>query len=204
MERPPSPEEISAMVHLALAYGAKGIFYFTFHTQTYPDHGGCATVAFPGLVAHGSENKTPDHSSNYDRFNGRNVFTGYQQKYDAIKALNAELRTLGPLLAKRTWITAFTSGERAPAGSIVTAIDAGKNGYIEAATFDSDYLMLVNRKCHPAADRQTITITTNKSGRWLMEDQLTREVLASTNGVFRNLKLNPGQGRLFKLHHRQF
>jgi hypothetical protein len=67
MERPPSPEEIRASINLALAYGAKGIFYFIFHTQAYPDHGGCSAVAFPGIVALGTENRTPNHSSAINR-----------------------------------------------------------------------------------------------------------------------------------------
>jgi hypothetical protein len=197
MLRPPSPEEIRAMVYLSLAYGAKGIFYFWFPSSGTTNFGGCAEVHFPGLVAFGSENSTPNHSSNYDTFNGFNVFTGYQKKWDAVKTINAELQTLGPILVNRTWQSAFTptAGDPVPSGSIITGVSGGSD--IEAATFNSDYIMLINRKCYPS-DIQTIQVTTNKSGQWLMDDQLTHELYVSSNGVFKNVKLNPGQGRLFK------
>jgi hypothetical protein len=195
MLRPPSPEEIRVMVNLALAYGAKGIFYFWFPSYGTTDFGYCAEVRFPGLVAFGSDNTIPNHSSNYDTFGGYTVFTGYQRKWDAVKAINADLQTLGPILVNRDWVTAFTSGESAPGGSIVTSLTGS---YIEAATFDADYIMLVNRKCHPT-DVQTIEITTNKTGQWVMDDQLTHELFVSSNGVFKNITLNPGQGRLFRL-----
>ncbi len=195
MLRPPSPEEIRCMVNLALAYGAKGIFYFWFPSGGDSNFGGCANVRFPGLIAFGTENTTPNHSSNYDTFNSHQVFTGYQKKYNEVKALNADLKTLGPILLNRTWVTAFTSGETAPSGSIITSLT---DSYIEAATFNSDFIMLVNRKCHPS-DAQTIEITTNKSGQWVMKDTLNKELFVSSNGVFKNISLNPGQGRLFQL-----
>ncbi len=197
MLRPPSPEEIRCMVNLSLAYGAKGVFYFWF-PSTYEEtnnFGGCSEVHFPGLIAVGSENNTPNHSSNYDVFDGDTVFTGYQKKYAEVKALNNVLKTLGPILLNRTWVAAFTSGEAAPGGSIVTSLTGS---YIEAATFNSDFIMLVNRKCHPS-DVQTIEITTNKSGQWVMKDTLNKELFVSSNGVFKNITLNPGQGRLFQL-----
>jgi hypothetical protein len=206
MLRPPSPEEIRCMVYLALAYGAKGVFYFSFPTGRAPNFGGCSKTFFPGLVAYDSTitdqyprnaSATPNHSSNYDNFQGQcaSVFTGYEKKYDAVKALNTELATLGPIVVNRDWVTAFTSSESAPGGSIVISLTGS---YIEAATFNSDYIMLVNRKCHPT-DVQTIEITTNKTGQWVMDDQLTHELFVSSNGVFKEVKFNPGQGRLFRL-----
>ncbi len=216
MLRPPSPEEIRTLVNLSLTYGAKGVFYFWFPSGGDVDFGGCAEVRFPGLVAFGTENSTPNHSSNYDSFNGHTVFTGYQRKYDEVTAINANLKTLGPILLTLTWQSAFTSGETVPSGSVVTSISGGTSSFIEVGNFvhqtnGESYFMLVNRRCE-ASDVQTVTVTLTSSGsRRLIEDvlasyapwdgnanRLAYRTLEAGNNTF-TVTLNPGEGRLFRV-----
>ncbi len=213
MLRPPSPAELRAMVSLALAYGAKGIFYFAFPTWPATNFGECANVRFPGLVDEGSEFGTPDHSDNYDTINGINVFTGYQAKYEAVTAINSDLTIIGPELVNLSWQSARTSGE-SPGTSIVQNITGGD--YIEIGDFihlpsSEDYFMLVNRRCDDS-DTQTITVTLASSGnRRLIEDVLASRVPWDGNAnrvAYRTLEvgnntftvtLNPGEGRLFRV-----
>ncbi|NUO79887.1 right-handed parallel beta-helix repeat-containing protein, partial [candidate division KSB1 bacterium] len=214
MLRPPSPAEIRAMVSLALAYGAKGIFYFSFPTWSdTTGFGECASVRFPGLVDEGSEFGTPDHSDNYDTINNINVFTGYQAKYDAVTAINSDLAFIGPELANLNWQGARTSGD-SPGNSIVQGISGGD--YIEIGDFihqpsNEDYFLLVNRRCDDS-DTQTLTVTLASSGsRRLIEDVLASRMpwdgngnrvayhtLEAGNNTF-TVTLNPGEGRLFRV-----
>ncbi len=213
MLRPPSPAEIRAMVYLSLAYGAKGVFYFAYPTWAVQNFGGCAAVRFPGLVAEGSEQGIPDHSDNYDVFNGHTVFTGYQAKYQAVTEINRNLQILGPELAALDWQGAHTSGE-SPGGSIVQNIIGGD--YIEIGDFThqtsgENYFLLVNRRCDDG-DTQTLTVTLTSSGsRRLIEDVLASRMpwdghanrvayrtfdAGETDFV---VTLNPGEGRLFRV-----
>ncbi|NUM66044.1 right-handed parallel beta-helix repeat-containing protein [candidate division KSB1 bacterium] len=213
MLRPPSPAEIRAMVYLSLAYGAKGVFYFAYPTWAVQNFGGCAAVRFPGLVAEGSEQGTPDHSGNYDTFNNVNVFTGYQAKYQAVAETNRNLQIVGPELAALDWQGAHTSGE-SPGGSIVQNIVGGD--YIEIGDFThptsgENYFLLVNRRCDDG-DTQTLTVTLTSSGsRRLIEDVLASRMPwdgHSNRVAYRTLDagetdfvvtLNPGEGRLFRV-----
>lgn len=117
-----------------------------------------------------------------------------------MQSINADLTTLGPVFVNLKWKSAFTSGETAPSGSLVTSISGGSD--VEIANFDStgsdSYIMLVNRKCD-LNDFQTVTVNTNKTGNWILDDQLADELFVSSNGVFKEVKLNPGQGRLFRV-----
>jgi parallel beta-helix repeat protein len=195
------------MVNLAIAYGAKGIFFYPYGTDSLSTFSGCSPAWTVGLVSQERDaNGYPFHNNNEATFTGIShaVYTGYKEKWDAVKSINTDLLTLGPVFVNLKWKSAFTSGnvpnEGAPSGSVVTSISGGD--YIEAANFDStgydSYIMLVNRKCD-LNDVQTVTVNTNKTGNWILDDQLTHELFVSSNGVFKEVKLNPGQGRLFRV-----
>ncbi len=185
MLRPPSPEEIRAMVYLALAHGAKGIFYFAYSTFSDANFGGCSPARFPGLIALDGNSKLPpdpraipQHASDYDTFAGRTVFTGYRKKYEGVRALNAELRRLGALLLPLQWQASFSAHRQhekplrpefdlfaVTSTSFQNERDEASATFIEAGIFRQRaafYYLIVNRRCEAGGAR---TVTLSFQGR---------------------------------------
>lgn len=220
-QRPPSPEEIRVMVNLALAYGAKGISYFWFHSSGDTDFGGCAEVRFPGLVVYGTESSVPDHSTDYDTFGSNTVFTGYQKKYDAVKAINANLQTLGPTLVNLTWRAGHSIhlNTNEPINStyklydvtakvVGGAADPESDTYVEVGILQNgavNHYMVVNRRCHSSETREiTLTLQGNSNYAYRITDVATGATttcyLGSGITTFPyTLVLGPGEGKLLKL-----
>jgi hypothetical protein len=180
MLRPPSPAEIRAMVYLALAHGAKGIFYFAYPTFGDANFGGCTPARFPGLIALDGNSKLPpapnaipQHDSDYDTFAGRRVFTGYRQKYEGVRGLNAELQRLGPMLLPLQWQASYSAHqdherpllrehgfEDLVSTSLQGERDAASATFVEAGIFrerKAFFYLIVNRRCE-ANGARTITL----------------------------------------------
>lgn len=172
--REPTPEEIRAMANLALAYGAQGVFYYRYTSKE--------AVACTGLV---DTNYVPN------------------AKWYEVRRINSILTSLGPTLLNLTWDSTFTN-DAIPPESYIDFVSGEwiEIGIFEDALTDTNYFMLVNRKCDTTQarkDSQTVTVQTNRDGQWMIEDVLTKEKYATSDGTFRNILLPPGDGRLFKL-----
>ncbi|MBN2000185.1 right-handed parallel beta-helix repeat-containing protein, partial [candidate division KSB1 bacterium] len=188
--RDPSPIEIKAMVWLGLAYGAKGIFYYTYGS----------TDEFFGLV---------DEDFDHD-------VEPYKSKWDTVQVINNNLQILAPELLELEWLNAFTINHDAiPSGSFVQGMDYGDD--VEAANFThpvtgENYFMLMNRRCE-SSDIQTINIHLQNAPtqRRLIEDVLASRTEWKGN-LFRvayrilepgettiTITLLPGEGRLFRV-----
>ena len=171
--RDPDPVEIRAMVNLGLCYGAKGIFYFLYTSIPAIPSNGLVDVSF-----------------------NRNA------KWYEVQQINEDLQNSAPDLLALDWLSSFTSGDAVPDGSVVQSISEGD--YIEIGNFEHEttgypYIMLVNRRCE-STDTQIIDVTTNKSGNtYQLWDKLNNERYVSYDGVFRNISLEPGSGRLFEI-----
>ncbi|MFZ5519436.1 MAG: right-handed parallel beta-helix repeat-containing protein [Candidatus Zhuqueibacterota bacterium] len=181
--RDPAPIEIRCMANLGVVYGAKGIFYFLYTSirSTYPAYEGAI-----GLV---------DINFNHN-------YEPYLSKWNEVQQINANLQYMASDLLSLNWQSAFTSGDAVPDGSVVQSITGGD--YIEIGNFTHQtsghpYIMLVNRRCE-ATDTQTISVTTNKTDQpYQIEDKLTGECYVTSDGIFRNISLEAGAGRLFEM-----
>ncbi len=220
MLRPPSPEEIRAMVYLALAHGAKGIFYFAYATFSDPNFGGCKPARFPGLIAwegNAKLSEPPRHDSDYDTFAGRTVFTGYQKKYEGVRTLNAELKRLGPLLLPLEWQAGVSAHRRleeplssahalhdVTAASLAGESDAKNETYVEVGVFKKRgvfYYLIVNRRCGANETREmTVTFQSDAQKAHVLTNLGSGIQMRFDTQLFSyKLVLGPGEGALLKL-----
>ncbi len=212
--RNPTAEEISAMVNLSMTYGAKGIFYFLYITEDCGSGRYCT-----GLVPYGSTN----HYSNFDTIYGVDVFTGYNNKWNAVQKINQDLKILGPILVELQSDNVGNEAESLPL-DIVTDISGAFD--IEIGEFSHQetgerYFMLVNKRCRPyfpdnpdSNDTQILDVIISNpygSDSFILEDILSSRKpgyyeenrvayrkLSGTNPQF-TVTLEPGEGRLFRI-----
>lgn len=226
MLRTPAPEELRAMIYLALAYGAKGIFYFAYPTFSDPDFGGCKPAHFPGLIAFAGKGRRSQsaearsqHASDYDLFAGRTVFTGYRQKYEAVRTLNAELKKLGPLLLELEWRgglsvhrlrgrpLAQTFGlHGVTAATLQGKRDAQTETYVEIGLFkkaEAHYYLVVNRRGgRHEIRRLTLDFQTAEAAPRVLTDFMSgAQVRFETKKFSYRVILKPGEGALLRLMH---
>lgn len=122
--RDPTPAEIRAQVHLALAHGAKGIYYYTYQSYlSYPPGGG-PPVETKGLV-----------DLSYRR----------TDKLTAVEDLNAKLSSLSSTLLALTSKHVFPGGSPADFVHSVSP-SAGFFAGTFTHTDGSRYLLLVNER----------------------------------------------------------
>jgi len=168
------------MVNLALAYGAKGIFYYLYGSNA--DKSGNT-----GLV---DENYVPN------------------DKWYEVKNLNRDIKSQSNTLLNLNWETAFTAtstpGENRPSG-VVNVWDIQEAEFIEVGSFTHNdgslYFRLVNRKCG-YNDSQTMLVEVNTIGQAdsildIKSNQyIQREPNLSNSFI---VTLQPGEGRLYKI-----
>ncbi|MGA9407685.1 MAG: right-handed parallel beta-helix repeat-containing protein, partial [Bacteroidota bacterium] len=212
--RPPTGNELTAMINTEIVYGAKGIIAYPYGTDLSND----SSFAFPGLVSLtvSSNGIHEDHYSNmgwlpttggsYD-----SIYTGYKEKWDALAAVNANLKVIGPTLATLTWQGAMSWNTHIPSGNwsgIVTNISTNivaDTLYIETGDFkagSTDYVYVVNRRTL-ATDSRNITVTLNTGGTsWEISDVASGNswiVGPSSSGNYFTDSFQPGQGKLYKV-----
>ncbi len=166
------------MVFMGLAYGAKGILYYTYSTL-YDDRAGLENYQ-TGLVRRSLQGEREyDHSSNYDTFPSipplsapltpPEIFTGYSEKWNAVQAINAKLNQLAPILADTNivWQNAASihKGQIGNLSSIISSLHSFNYlnqqdsypyatfvevGYLGNNITGEEYLVVVNRRCAPA------------------------------------------------------
>ncbi|MBN2356094.1 DUF1565 domain-containing protein [candidate division KSB1 bacterium] len=223
--RNPTPREISAMVLMSLAYGAKGIIYYPYST-TYDPRAGVENWN-PGLVRRESSGFESNHSSNYCTFtfdNGtRSVFTGYQEKWGAVQAINANLKQLAPILAdtNKVWQNGASihKGQISNIYAVIEYLYTLNNNnqqdsypsatYAEAGYLRDlnnwDYLVAVNRRCAPTQgsvdDRRKMNIKLKKgSGYWAVSEIPSGQYWTlNYNGNFTTSLFEPGEGRVYRV-----
>ena len=126
--RNPTPEEIRAQVNLALAHGARGIYYYLYHSFIERNEDGTVRRRVNGLMDHDFR-RTP--------------------RLDAAEALNAMLDALDDTFLELTSDAVFW-GDR-PA-EFVEALSSNDDYFLGAFTHTDDtrYLMVVNTQCGTA------------------------------------------------------
>lgn len=189
--RLPTPRELRCMTNLALAHGAKGIYYYTF-SEGYIDYAGY------------NADSTSDAWCQlaFVDTSGRVRDTAF---YNSLLDINNRIATLSPVLLNIDCDNAFKLGDGVPLGSFVTGIS---DSFIQAGLFhhktnpNDKYFMLVNRHCLPT-DTLTVTVTISNVEPFFITDMLTGQpasgqLPAGANVPF-SYKLQPGEGRLFRI-----
>ena len=161
--RNPTPEEIRAQVNLALAHGARGIYYYLYHSYIERNEDGTERRVY-GLMDHDFR-RTP--------------------RLDAVEALNTMLDALDDTFLELTSDAVFW-GDR-PA-EFVEALSSNDDYFLGAFTHTDDtrYLMVVNTQCGTAGMRTT-TVTLDAAD--LEEGDAYDYTLFD---VYGNRRLSPG------------
>ena len=188
--RRPNEAEIRWQVNVSLAYGAKGIQYFTYWTPDVPRD---APIQFgEALVS----------------LNGRRTAL-----YDYAKRVNRYLRVVGKvLLPFVSESVVHTREERLPRGADPFKAD----GYVSSVSGsplilgrfrkpgapDVRYLLVVNRSFANAAKSQ-LTLSRSVRGVFKLDtsrDRFTKVTLQATHGNrYLGLRLSPGGAQLYQL-----
>jgi tetratricopeptide (TPR) repeat protein len=216
------------MVYLALVYGAKGISYYPY--GTFYDASSSDPVYWnwnTGLLRREPNVEDPEyyHYSNYATFvlstGSRSIFTGYKEKWNEAKNLNAKLKAFGATLVSLTWQNA-ASIHKSQIGNLSQVIKylytlktGGQQDTYPSSTYAEaghmkdrrswDYLMVVNRRCAPTQgsidDRRKMKIQLNKgTGTWAVSQVPSGEYWTlSYNGWFTTSLFEPGEGRLYRV-----
>ncbi|GEM_PF-7122628 len=197
--REPYLSEIYSQVHLALTYGAKGIFYF--HYWSVP------SANIIGLI----------DPATLDPINSNSPYSIYgEDKWDGIAALNQKLAgPLGTTLMNLTWQDAISRHTLSSplnkfsllGGAQLTNVTADSDdptvtyvevGHLKNVSTGEDYLMVVNRRTHPN-DTRTISLVFNNSTPWaLVNVETGSSVTIGMNGTYA-ASFAPGEGRLLKI-----
>ena len=197
--RNPTPAEIKAEAYLALTYGAKGLAYFWYTTTYYSkDKQGIIqdTSDWRGL---GLVVWSPD--------SGRWI---PNEKWFAVQSINHYLDKIGSIFLELNWKGAYRSDTAdKPDFSFIKEIKSDKydTSYIQLGFFkddlNNDYFMLVNRRCLED-ESQSVTSYIDKSGEYMvidlyLNDTVLVDYYESLETIPFTTRLEPGQGKLFKL-----
>ncbi|KXH76930.1 MAG: hypothetical protein AM326_06170 [Candidatus Thorarchaeota archaeon SMTZ-45] len=171
--REPTPRELSCMVWLGLAYGAKGIIYYHYPVSWERDHW------VLGLVNRDGSPRGP--------------------KWAVVCSLNADLSRVASVLLGVSSDTVFRSDD-IPESSWINAVS---DPLVQIGLFHDaeggQYSIMVNRHCG-VHDTLLVTVgTTSVEKQHSLKDMLTGEEYTTKVGTFRPIQLLPGGGRLFKL-----
>jgi hypothetical protein len=180
--RDPSEADLRWQVFTTLAYGAKGVLYFTYWTPFAPAE---KQLGFRDAIINEKGERTP--------------------KYDQVKRLNARVRALAPTLLKLRSVAAYHTDpvpqgaqQLDPTGPVAKA--AGGELLVGWLKDDkNDYLFLVNRSLKKKSSAQ---ITLTKPAREVEEmsqdkaGETQKANFDSAKGLLET-SLEPGEGRLF-------
>jgi hypothetical protein len=188
IHRLPTFSELRCMVWLALAYGAKGIWYFIY--ETTPSGGGWY---FWGLL-------------NLDGTPREPIWSSAKEMNNILKC--AAEGGIGDLLLELTSDTTFASYD-IPASSYIAHVsddDTMQIGIFHDDNQEIEYFMMANRHCwpeEPDPPRQ-VTVGIDRTNIYL-KDVYTDEIIEPNYGpgdpLIFYIAFEPGQGRLFQIMH---
>ena len=179
--RDPSEADLRWQVNTALAYGARGIMYFTYNSVPDPQ----PSQGWGDAIIDRQGRRTP--------------------RYEQVKQINGELKRLGPTLMRLTSTAVYHTpplpreAVEIPQGDPLVRIDGGQFviGYFRSQD-GRRYAMVVNRSPHEAAEATIV-----------LADKVSLEHIDRTTGNTHPVTLlkqdsrsiwkvhfNPGQGRL--------
>jgi len=187
--RDPSPQDLRWQVYTTLAYGGKGICYFTYWTYESENFGN----AILGLYGERTD------------------------KYAVIKQLNTEIGKLAPHLLRlrsvrvQHWPDAPEGAEVLSGDGLVTHVE-GQGELVIGEFVDPDglpWLMLTNRnksrsphiKLHLRTTQREVLEVSRRTGllKAITPDERGQVTPGYADGLILRLWLAPGDGRLFRL-----
>ncbi|MGB9619779.1 MAG: N-acetylmuramoyl-L-alanine amidase, partial [Armatimonadota bacterium] len=180
--RDPTEADLRWQVNTALAYGARGLMYFTYMTPNDPNW------KFRSGIIGADGNPTA--------------------KYEQVRHINAELLRLAPTLIRLRSVAVYHTGElprgtkALPEGGLISRVDGGE---LVVGQFDSDtgqkYAMLVNRT--PERSVRAAIRFSQQVALWQVHPATGRErsvVVSEEDGNFIwRVTLKPGEGRLVRI-----
>lgn len=178
--REPTPREMRCQIWLALAYGAKGICYWRYHSRIMDFHGKqCWVVGMTDTL--GSNIKRP--------------------LWHTVAEINRDLSSIGEILLNLESDDVFRV-DAVPEGSFIQEVS---DSLIQIGTFHDDenrYFIMVNRHCLPN-DTISLSFTVKNSYKAKLYDYMTKKNVhpyyeKNDRYIFRTT-LEPGAGKLFKL-----
>lgn len=205
--RKPTPRELRCQVQLALAYGAKGIFYYRFVN-------GWEGTFWDPMAKYDPQDKISKYTNGrYDNWIGYGLVDESGKPNDMIlfntvKSLNEELRIIGPVIMNLYSDTVFV--RNVPAKHIIKSIS---DSLIQCGLFhhkdntNDRYFYLANRHCLPK-DTISLTITLNYTtpagyDQYYVVDLKNGQAISGllNSGVDSviALRLAPGDGSLYRL-----
>jgi len=216
--RGPSPNEAKVLIYLALAYGTKGIGYYTYGSYNPPITGKYEPLPRPDIILEALESEDYKKSScpcdmDY-RVRGLTIWDTvtvsedliYTEQWDSCKVVNNIIHDNESLLLDLEWEEAGSSKNVANlTGSFVDSI-SGDSAYpwIEAAFFEDsnndNYLMLVNRRSL-ANESQYARIFVSDSGVYEIWDAFTNtyDTVFDSSGVIKHsVYLPPAEAALLR------
>jgi tetratricopeptide (TPR) repeat protein len=212
--RPPTGNEIKMTIGLALAYGAKGIIAYPYDVESQENYKNGHAAIFAGPVTDvpvggfykNHWTNTGTFPSTFSSGGTKEVKMGYQEKWDALREINAKLQQLGPTLMNLTWQNAFSIHKGQPSGTFVTNVSTNfpsETYYVELGIFrnfstSTDYFMLVNRRTLSSESR-SIAVTLNNTGfNEILEISSGKKFIIGASGTFTDT-FSPGEGKLYKI-----
>lgn len=178
--RAPTNEEIRMQVYSNLAYGAKGLWYFTYVTTRH-------TNMFTSVILDKDDKIKPG--------------------YFGIKAINAEVQALAPLLMKLSSVDVMhvkpdIKGVKPFSPNNVLAKIAGENlliGFFKDST-GADYFMLVNKLTKSANRNIQLAFRTNVKNLSQIDKKSGKNISYKLSKGSSIVNLEAGDGLLFKVH----
>ncbi|GAB1444088.1 hypothetical protein MASR2M39_29340 [Ignavibacteriales bacterium] len=226
--REPTPDEIKVQAYLALTYGAKGIMYYMIPTNTHDGTEVSSLINTYGLFdANGVFFNYHDETGLIQDPADPQI---PNRRFGAVKSLNQELTNIEDDLLKLTWVDAFSFHKEFHFNNIIANLivkdttgvsDAQSQSYVELGLFkeyvdkfnyglgvkeNTDYFMLVNRRCNMPGSTRYIEVqmkcpdTTFKQWKLtdLTENKDTIFTFSGNSFVIQH-RYSPGTGKLFKL-----
>lgn len=176
--RLPTPQELRCMTWLALVYGAKGIFYYCFESRIEDD------LYLRGLLRFDNEPR--------------------EHLYSTVRALNADLLTLGPLLVSLISKDVYSANEQLQESLIQ---DLDRSPTLQIGVFHNgrgkQYFIIVNRECEPTGLRvvklkillNDVILVNQVNGKRIYPTKIT------SSSAYFTIPLQPGSGECYFLQH---
>lgn len=196
--RCPTPEELEATVYLALAYGAKGLFYFRYTNTS-------ETNFYIGGVANDQLKHTEKTATTKW---GETLYIGNDLLWETLLRLNPKAEKILQVTQNLMSVAVFDEDHLEPPFSDIKNWNREFHGDIHFGTFkdisNDTYFMVVNKQCHPNAGQQfTMELSLIPNREYIIRDLLqdsNYEISSNFEGKAQfNISIGPGKGILYKI-----
>ncbi|MGE5805705.1 MAG: hypothetical protein ACM34M_07945 [Ignavibacteria bacterium] len=215
--RAPSPNEIKVQGFISICCGAKGLAYYTVNTQSPSFSDQPLNLATYGLF---DEEGNPYKDSGSELSGLHQDPAKYQkpnERFNAVKELNASINKFGKELLQLTWRNGFSIHRAQPSDTYISGIKSYKNNtpdsdttaFAELGIFRNskemdnenlEYFFIVNRRTENDGNRRILVKFNKKSGykSWKVTEVGTDKYWITANTGSFQTDYAPAEGKLFK------